>query len=130
MASSIISLIICIIAIAAKAFFKKEADAFESNRPGQSAIEPMQNEDCEIEQIEDHRPHATIEQPINHPTEKKAIKEIPTHDISTRQSDKAAAEEEEDPIPPRKKNERPKLQTPEEAHRAFIYSEIFNRKYE
>ena len=129
MASSIITFIICIVAIVAKAYFKREADAFEANRPGQSIPEPAPHESSEIEHADDHLPQAVEEKQINHELYREAVKKSKVRNITTPQNSQSG-KTEEDQTPLEGKNERPRLHTPEEARRAFIYSEIFTRKYE
>ena len=131
MASSIITFIICIVAIVAKAYFKREADAFEANRPGQSIPEPAPHESSEIEHADDHLPQAVEEKQINHELYREAVKKSKVRNITTPQNSQSGKTKEgKDQTPLEGKNERPRLHTPEEARRAFIYSEIFTRKYE
>lgn len=131
MASSIITFIICIVAIVMKAYIKKEADAFEANRPGQSMPEPTSHEDCEIEHPDNHQAPVAKEQLVDYEPYREAVQQNQERYITTlHNSLLGKGKEEGAPTPLKGKDERPKLHTPEEARRAFIYSEIFTRKYE
>ena len=145
MSSSIVYIIICIAAIAMKAYLKKEGDAFDANKPGQIPPPPPSSpeESLAAEEAEDDVPQVSLEElirraPHKETAEEQAVAEPQATPAASEAKRKPHAPQEEDtpslqeaePTPPESKDEYIRLNTPEEARRAFIYSEIFSRKYE
>ena len=135
MSSIIIVFIIYVVATFIKSSVKRAAESFDTNPPGQEmppvevpVEEPAKtSEDVSLEDLikrmivaKEKSGNEGMPAPEVRPVVQPKKPAQPIVVETTRKSEAPAAE----PV------STPKLSTREEARRAFIYSEIFNRKYE
>lgn len=134
MSSIILILIAYVVATFIKSSVKREAESFDANRPGQveppvASVEQPSLEDL-IKSVLASKEKVVEENVIVSP------KEIVKPRVQRTTSGMAASSQVRDvskPKSPAKEKEDGgsiQLKTRNEARRAFIYSEIFNRKYE
>ena len=130
MSSIIILVIVYIVATVVKTTMKRAAETFEANMPGQ--MPPPVSETEEPVAL----PHDMNDETN---TDIGALLQALTAKVAVEESQAVVAEPKkrvkaETPAPriavPEGDAEEIRLRTAEEARRAFIYSEIFNRKYE
>lgn len=141
MSSIIIFAVIYIVATLVKSTMKRAAETFDANRPGQ--IPAPVPEAGELDEVDDNE--ADDEAGMNIGTllqaleakaaEVKARTQAPATTLTPKPAPKPVAARAEQSAPKASREEdtdanEVTLRTPEEARRAFIYSEIFNRKYE
>ena len=134
MSSIILILIAYVVTTFIKSSVKREAESFDANRPGQveppvASVEQPSLEDL-IKSVLASKEKVVEENVIVSP------KEIVKPRVQRITSEMTASSQERDvskPKSPAKEKEDGssiQLKTRNEARRAFIYSEIFNRKYE
>ena len=141
MSSIIIFAVIYIVATLVKSTMKRAAETFDANRPGQ--IPAPVPEAGELDEVDDNE--ADDEAGMNIGTllqaleakaaEVKVRTQAPATTLTPKPAPKPVAARAEQSAPKASREEdtdanEVTLRTPEEARRAFIYSEIFNRKYE
>ena len=105
-------------------YFKKSFSEFEANKPGQAPMPSILG--MEVEEVEDDIDY-DIEESLT-PQPVVPVAEIPIVVEKTVEKKVTPAKEEA----PQKEaqDDDIHLRTPQEARRAFIYAEIFNRKYD
>ncbi len=141
MSSIIIFAVIYIVATLVKSTMKRAAETFDANRPGQ--IPAPVPEAGELDEVDDNEADDEAGMSIDtllqaleaKATEVKARTQAPAITLTPKPAPKPAAARAEQAAPKASREEdtdanEVTLRTPEEARRAFIYSEIFNRKYE
>lgn len=145
MSSIIIFAVIYIVATLVKSTMKRAAETFDANRPGQ--IPAPVPEAGELDEVDDNEADdeaddeagmsiGTLLQALEaKAAEVKARTQAPATTLTPKPAPKPVAARAEQSAPKASREEdtdanEVTLRTPEEARRAFIYSEIFNRKYE
>ena len=141
MSSIIIFAVIYIVATLVKSTMKRAAETFDANRPGQ--IPAPVPEAGELDEVDDNEADDEAGMSIDtllqaleaKATEVKARTQAPATTLTPKPAPKPVAARAEQSAPKASREEdtdanEVTLRTPEEARRAFIYSEIFNRKYE
>ena len=141
MSSIIIFAVIYIVATLVKSTMKRAAETFDANRPGQ--IPAPVPEAGELDEVDDNEADdeagmsiGTLLQALEtKATEAKARTQAPATTLTPKPAPKPVVARAEQSAPKASREEdtdanEVTLRTPEEARRAFIYSEIFNRKYE
>lgn len=130
MTSIIIVFIIYVVTTFIKSSVKRAAESFDANRPGQAPPPEETSVETSLEELikrvmasKEEKPRQEVKaapvQPISQP--KVATLRPKAPEVVAKESNKPEAEPTQTPI---------QLRTRNEARRAFIYSEIFNRKYE
>lgn len=122
------SLVVLVIVYAAlkvvSSYFKKSFSEFEANKPGQAPMPSIPG--LEVEEVEDDMDYDTEESLMPQPVVPVKVTPIV---VEEKVEKKVTPAKEEAP----KKDAQDDdihLRTPQEARRAFIYAEIFNRKYD
>lgn len=141
MSSIIIFAVIYIVATLVKSTMKRAAETFDANRPGQ--IPAPVPEAGELDEVDDNEADdeagmsiGTLLQALEtKAAAEKARTQAPATTLPPKPAPKPVAARAEQSAPKASREEdtdanEVTLRTPEEARRAFIYSEIFNRKYE
>ena len=141
MSSIIIFAVIYIVATLVKSTMKRAAETFDANRPGQ--IPAPVPEAGELDEVDDNEADdeagmsiGTLLQALEaKAAEVKARTQAPATTLTPKPAPNPVAARAEQSAPKASREEdtdanEVTLRTPEEARRAFIYSEIFNRKYE
>ena len=128
MTSIIIVFIIYVVTTFIKSSVKRAAESFDANRPGQAPPPEETSVETSLEELikrvivsKEEKPRQEVKaapvQPIAQP--KVATQQPKAPEVVAKESDKPETEQT-----------LVQLRTRDEARRAFIYSEIFNRKYE
>jgi len=128
MSSLVVLVIVYAVLKVASSYFKKSFSEFEANKPGQAPMPSIPG--MEVEEVEDGIDYDTdydIEESLT-PQPVVPVEEIPIVVEKTVEKKVTPAKEEA----PQKEaqDDDIHLRTPQEARRAFIYAEIFNRKYD
>ena len=134
MTSIVIFLVVYVVATFIKSSVKRAAESFDANRPGQ--VQPTMEvpEETSLEDLIKNvlaSKGKVVEENVTVPS-----KEIVKPRVQRITSEMTASSQEREvskPKSPSKKKEADcsiQLKTRDDARRAFIYSEIFNRKYE
>ena len=128
MSSLVVLVIVYAVLKVASSYFKKSFSEFEANKPGQAPMPSIPG--MEVEEVEDDMDYDTdydIEESLT-PQPVVPVAEIPIVVEKTVEKKVTPAKEEA----PQKEaqDDDIHLRTPQEARRAFIYAEIFNRKYD
>ena len=128
MSSLVVLVIVYAVLKVASSYFKKSFSEFEANKPGQAPMPSIPG--MEVEEVEDGIDYDTdydIEESLT-PQPVVPVAEIPIVVEKTVEKKVTPAKEEA----PQKEaqDDDIHLRTPQEARRAFIYAEIFNRKYD
>ena len=128
MSSLVVLVIVYAVLKVASSYFKKSFSEFEANKPGQAPMPSIPG--MEVEEVEDDIDYDTdydIEESLT-PQPVVPVAEIPIVVEKTVEKKVTPAKEEA----PQKEaqDDAIHLRTPQEARRAFIYAEIFNRKYD
>ena len=134
MTSIIIVFIIYVVTTFIKSSVKRAAESFDANRPGQAPPPEETSVETSVETSleelikrvmasKEEKPRQEVKaapvQPIAQP--KVATQQPKAPEVVAKESDKPETEPTQTQV---------QLRTRDEARRAFIYSEIFNRKYE
>lgn len=124
MSSLVVLVIVYAVLKVASSYFKKSFSEFEANKPGQAPMPPIPG--LEIEEVEDDMDYdieeSLMPQPVVPVEETPIVVEKPVEKKVTPANEEAPQKEAQD--------DDIHLRTPREARRAFIYAEIFNRKYD
>lgn len=128
MSSLVVLVIVYAVLKVASSYFKKSFSEFEANKPGQAPMPSIPG--MEVDEVEDDMDYDTdydIEESLT-PQPVVPVEEIPIVVEKTVEKKVTPAKEEA----PQKKaqDDDIHLRTPQEARRAIIYAEIFNRKYD
>lgn len=128
MSSLVVLVIVYAVLKVASSYFKKSFSEFEANKPGQAPMPSIPG--MEVEEVEDDMDYDTdydIEESLT-PQPVVPVEEIPIVVEKTVEKKVTPAKEEA----PQKEaqDDDIHLRTPQEARRAIIYAEIFNRKYD
>lgn len=128
MSSLVVLVIVYAVLKVASSYFKKSFSEFEANKPGQAPMPSIPG--MEVDEVEDDIDYDTdydIEESLT-PQPVVPVAEIPIVVEKTVEKKVTPAKEEA----PQKEaqDDDIHLRTPQEARRAFIYAEIFNRKYD
>lgn len=128
MSSLVVLVIVYVVLKVASSYFKKSFSEFEANKPGQAPMPSIPG--MEVDEVEDDMDYDTdydIEESLT-PQPVVPVEEIPIVVEKTVEKKVTPAKEEA----PQKEaqDDDIHLRTPQEARRAFIYAEIFNRKYD
>jgi len=128
MSSLVVLVVVYAVLKVASSYFKKSFSEFEANKPGQAPMPSTPG--MEVEEVEDDMDYDTdydIEESLT-PQPVVPVEEIPIVVEKTVEKKVTPAKEEA----PQKEaqDDDIHLRTPQEARRAFIYAEIFNRKYD
>ena len=134
MTSIVIFLVVYVVATFIKSSVKRAAESFDANRPGQvqPVVEVPEETSLEdlIKNVLASKGKAVEENVTVHP------KEVVKPRVQHVRSEMAASPQERETSKPKTmlkekaEDSSIQLKTRDEARRAFIYSEIFNRKYE
>ena len=134
MTSIVIFLVVYVVATFIKSSVKRAAESFDANRPGQvqPVVEVPEETSLEdlIKNVLASKGKAVEENVTVHP------KEVVKPRVQRVRSEMAASPQERETSKPKTmlkekaEDSSIQLKTRDEARRAFIYSEIFNRKYE
>lgn len=124
MSSLVVLVIVYAVLKVASSYFKKSFSEFEANKPGQAPMPSIPG--MEVDEVEDDMDY-DIEESLT-PQPVVPVAEIPIVVEKTVEKKVTPAKEEA----PQKEaqDDDIHLRTPQEARRAFIYAEIFNRKYD
>ena len=128
MSSLVVLVIVYAVLKVASSYFKKSFSEFEANKPGQAPMPSIPG--MEVDEVEDDMDYDTdydIEESLT-PQPVVPVAEIPIVVEKTVEKKVTPAKEEA----PQKEaqDDDIHLRTPQEARRAIIYAEIFNRKYD
>lgn len=130
MTSIIIVFIIYVVTTFIKSSVKRAAESFDANRPGQALPPEETSVETSLEELikrvilskEETNSQEVVAVPVQPVAQPKVATQQPkAPEVVAKESDKPETEPTQTPV---------QLRTRDEARRAFIYSEIFNRKYE
>lgn len=128
MSSLVVLVIVYAVLKVASSYFKKSFSEFEANKPGQAPMPSIPG--MEVEEVEDDIDYDTdydIEESLT-PQPVVPVAEIPI--VVEKKVEKKVTPAKEEAPQKEAQDDDIHLRTPQEARRAFIYAEIFNRKYD
>lgn len=128
MSSLVVLVIVYAVLKVASSYFKKSFSEFEANKPGQAPMPSIPG--MEVEEVEDGIDYDTdydIEESLT-PQPVVPVAEIPI--VVEKKVEKKVTPAKEEAPQKEAQDDDIHLRTPQEARRAFIYAEIFNRKYD
>lgn len=128
MSSLVVLVIVYAVLKVASSYFKKSFSEFEANKPGQAPMPSIPG--MEVEEVEDDMDYDTdydIEESLT-PQPVVPVEEIPI--VVEKTVEKKVTPTKEEAPQKEAQDDDIHLRTPQEARRAFIYAEIFNRKYD
>ena len=128
MSSLVVLVIVYAVLKVASSYFKKSFSEFEANKPGQAPMPSIPG--MEVEEVEDGIDYDTdydIEEGLT-PQPVVPVEEIPI--VVEKTVEKKVTPTKEEAPQKEAQDDDIHLRTPQEARRAFIYAEIFNRKYD
>lgn len=128
MSSLVVLVIVYAVLKVASSYFKKSFSEFEANKPGQAPMPSIPG--MEVEEVEDGIDYDTdydIEESLT-PQPVVPVAEIPI--VVEKKVEKKVTPTKEEAPQKEAQDDDIHLRTPQEARRAFIYAEIFNRKYD
>lgn len=128
MSSLVVLVIVYAVLKVASSYFKKSFSEFEANKPGQAPMPSIPG--MEVEEVEDDIDYDTdydIEESLT-PQPVVPVEEIPI--VVEKKVEKKVTPAKEEAPQKEAQDDDIHLRTPQEARRAFIYAEIFNRKYD
>lgn len=128
MSSLVVLVIVYAVLKVASSYFKKSFSEFEANKPGQAPMPSIPG--MEVEEVEDGIDYDTdydIEENLT-PQPVVPVAEIPI--VVEKKVEKKVTPTKEEAPQKEAQDDDIHLRTPQEARRAFIYAEIFNRKYD
>ena len=128
MSSLVVLVIVYAVLKVASSYFKKSFSEFEANKPGQAPMPSIPG--MEVEEVEDDIDYDTdydIEESLT-PQPIVPVEEIPI--VVEKKVEKKVTPTKEEAPQKEAQDDDIHLRTPQEARRAFIYAEIFNRKYD
>lgn len=124
MSSLVVLVIVYAVLKVASSYFKKSFSEFEANKPGQAPMPSIPG--MEVEEVEDDIDYDIEESLTPHPI--VPVEEIPI--VVEKKVEKKVTPTKEEAPQKEAQDDDIHLRTPQEARRAFIYAEIFNRKYD
>lgn len=124
MSSLVVLVIVYAVLKVASSYFKKSFSEFEANKPGQAPMPSIPG--MEVEEVEDDIDY-DIEESLT-PQPVVPVAEIPI--VVEKKVEKKVTPTKEEAPQKEAQDDDIHLRTPQEARRAFIYAEIFNRKYD
>lgn len=130
MSTIIVCAIIYIVVTAMKTTMRRAAETFEANMPGQMPVPMPEAEESVVESgdMDEVTDTATdMGVLLQALSEDAAVETGPSVEVPVLKNEKADPPVSQTVVPD---SEEINLRTADEARRAFIYSEIFNRKYE
>ena len=128
MSSLVVLVIVYAVLKVASSYFKKSFSEFEANKPGQAPMPSISG--MEVDEVEDDMDYDTdydIEESLT-PQPVVPVEEIPI--VVEKKVEKKVTPAKEEAPQKEAQDDDIHLRTPQEARRAFIYAEIFNRKYD
>lgn len=128
MSSLVVLVIVYAVLKVASSYFKKSFSEFEANKPGQAPMPSIPG--MEVDEVEDDMDYDTdydIEESLT-PQPVVPVAEIPI--VVEKKVEKKVTPAKEEAPQKEAQDDDIHLSTPQEARRAFIYAEIFNRKYD
>lgn len=128
MSSLVVLVIVYAVLKVASSYFKKSFSEFEANKPGQAPMPSIPG--MEVDEVEDDIDYDTdydIEESLT-PQPVVPVAEIPI--VVEKKVEKKVTPAKEEAPQKEAQDDDIHLRTPQEARRAFIYAEIFNRKYD
>ncbi len=128
MSSLVVLVIVYAVLKVASSYFKKSFSEFEANKPGQAPMPSIPG--MEVDEVEDDMDYDTdydIEESLT-PQPVVPVEEIPI--VVEKKVEKKVKPAKEEAPQKEAQDDDIHLRTPQEARRAFIYAEIFNRKYD
>ncbi|MBQ8220070.1 MAG: hypothetical protein IJZ31_02505 [Bacteroidaceae bacterium] len=128
MSSLVVLVIVYAVLKVASSYFKKSFSEFEANKPGQAPMPSIPG--MEVDEVEDDMDYDTdydIEESLT-PQPVVPVEEIPI--VVEKKVEKKVTPTKEEAPQKEAQDDDIHLRTPQEARRAFIYAEIFNRKYD
>lgn len=128
MSSLVVLVIVYAVLKVASSYFKKSFSEFEANKPGQAPMPSTPG--MEVDEVEDDMDYDTdydIEESLT-PQPVVPVEEIPI--VVEKKVEKKVTPTKEEAPQKEAQDDDIHLRTPQEARRAFIYAEIFNRKYD
>ena len=128
MSSLVVLVIVYAVLKVASSYFKKSFSEFEANKPGQTPMPSIPG--MEVDEVEDDMDYDTdydIEESLT-PQPLVPVAEIPI--VVEKKVEKKVTPAKEEAPQKEAQDDDIHLRTPQEARRAFIYAEIFNRKYD
>ncbi len=128
MSSLVVLVIVYAVLKVASSYFKKSFSEFEANKPGQAPMPSIPG--MEVDEVEDDMDYDTdydIEESLT-PQPVVPVEEIPI--VVEKTVEKKVTPTKEEAPQKEAQDDDIHLRTPQEARRAFIYAEIFNRKYD
>lgn len=128
MSSLVVLVIVYAVLKVASSYFKKSFSEFEANKPGQAPMPSIPG--MEVDEVEDDMDYDTdydIEESLT-PQPVVPVAEIPI--VVEKKVEKKVTPAKEEAPQKEAQDDDIHLRTPQEARRAFIYAEIFNRKYD
>lgn len=128
MSSLVVLVIVYAVLKVASSYFKKSFSEFEANKPGQAPMPSIPG--MEVDEVEDDMDYDTdydIEESLT-PQPVVPVEKIPI--VVEKKVEKKVTPTKEEAPQKEAQDDDIHLRTPQEARRAFIYAEIFNRKYD
>lgn len=128
MSSLVVLVIVYAVLKVASSYFKKSFSEFEANKPGQAPMPSIPG--MEVEEVEDGIDYDTdydIEESLT-PQPVVPVEEIPI--VVEKKVEKKVTPTKEEAPQKEAQDDDIHLRIPQEARRAIIYAEIFNRKYD
>lgn len=128
MSSLVVLVIVYAVLKVASSYFKKSFSEFEANKPGQAPMPSIPG--MEVDEVEDDMDYDTdydIEESLT-PQPVVPVEEIPI--VVEKKVEKKVTPAKEEVPQKEAQDDDIHLRTPQEARRAIIYAEIFNRKYD
>ena len=128
MSSLVVLVIVYAVLKVASSYFKKSFSEFEANKPGQAPMPSIPG--MEVDEVEDDMDYDTdydIEESLT-PQPVVPVEEIPI--VVEKKVEKKVTPTKEEAPQKEAQDDDIHLRTPQEARRAIIYAEIFNRKYD
>lgn len=128
MSSLVVLVIVYAVLKVASSYFKKSFSEFEANKPGQAPMPSIPG--MEVDEVEDDMDYDTdydIEESLT-PQPVVPVEKIPI--VVEKKVEKKVTPAKEEAPQKEAQDDDIHLRTPQEARRAFIYAEIFNRKYD
>ena len=128
MSSLVVLVIVYAVLKVASSYFKKSFSEFEANKPGQAPMPSIPG--MEVDEVEDDMDYDTdydIEESLT-PQPVVPVEEIPI--VVEKKVEKKVTPAKEEAPQKEAQDDDIHLRTPQEARRAIIYAEIFNRTYD
>lgn len=128
MSSLVVLVVVYAVLKVASSYFKKSFSEFEANKPGQAPMPSIPG--MEVDEVEDDMDYDTdydIEESLT-PQPVVPVEEIPI--VVEKKVEKKVTPAKEEAPQKEAQDDDIHLRTPQEARRAIIYAEIFNRKYD